>query len=193
MIDHRIDLRTTKQFKSDLKVGHQKEAQIAVRLCISVHSKNKKWPVLKPTGIDMSGNYIEDISKVDCRPDFEIDGRMVEVTRSDFHCLNYFHQKTYKIKRCLEEGNDLVFVNGFEAYKQPNFVWLKATTLKDFVIRSQTKYGEVTHPGNHRIKDTRKPAYRFDTYWFKDLWRPLPVLIKEIPEEYREVLNLAKV
>jgi hypothetical protein len=194
MTDYRIDSRTTGQFKKDMKIGHQKEAEIAIRLAIAIHAKTKKWPSVKPAGIDMTGEFIEDIKDVTSEPDFLIDDKLVEITRADVVCNRSFHQKTYKIDRCLREGTDLVFVNGFGVNKQPDFVWFGAEDWQFFVTKAITKYGKVQHPGNRGIRSTGKPAYRFDTYWFKDYWKPLPALIKKgLPKEYEEVLNLAKV
>lgn len=193
MSDYRFDQRSDKQFKQDIKLSHSKEAKIAVRLCIALHSLTKKWPTLKPAGVDMTGEFIEKAHQVTSEPDFLINDRLVEITRSDVLCNRSFHQKSNKIIRCLKDNGDLVFVNGFEATNQPKYIWLSAKELEPFVTRSLTKYGEVQHPGNRGIRSTGKPAYRFDVYWFEELWKPLPALIKDIPKDYKDVLNLAKV
>lgn len=193
MTDYRFDARSSSQFKQDIKTSHHKEAKIAVRLCIALHSASKQWPNLAPAGVDMTGDFIEKAHEVTSEPDFLIDGKLVEITRSDVVCNRTFHQKSNKIIRCLKDNSDLVFVNGFEAFNQPKYIWLTAKDLEPFVTRSLTKYGEVQHPGNRGIRSTGKAAYRFDVYWFEDLWKPLPALIKDIPKDYKDVLNLAKV
>lgn len=193
MADYRFDVRSEGKFKKDIKVAHEKEAIIAVCLCITKHSKTKKWPKLEPAGVDMTGAFIDNIKDVTAEPDFKIDGKLVEITRADVVCRNQFHQKCHKVDRCLENNTDLVFVNGYGVEKQPNYIWLSGEELEPFVIRSKTKYGQVKHPGGGRVGLINKPAYRFDVYWFRDLWKPLPVLIKDIPKEYLDILKASKV
>ena len=194
MSDYRFDARSKKQFRSDIKKGHIKEAEIAVRLCIKIHSETGNWPDLEPSGVDATGAFIEDIKEVNADPDFKIDGNLVEITRSDVVCNRVFHQKCHKIIKCLQGKSDLVFVNGYNE-KQPKYLWLDSKTLEPFVTKSLTKYGEVNMMGGGKLGIIAKPAYRFDTYWFDqaDLWKPLPVLFKGLPNKYTEILNAAKV
>ena len=193
MTDYRFDYRTESQFKKDIKTSHDKEAKIAVRLCISCHAKTKIWPTLKPAGIDASGEFIENAREVTAEPDFRIGDRLVEITRSDVFCNRTFHQKSYKIVRALKNGSDLVFVNGYDVVKQPNYIWLTSKELEPFVARSLSKYGEVVHPGGGGKRWTNKPAYRFDVFWFQDLWKPLPCICRNLPQEYYAIINLPKV
>lgn len=193
MSDYRFDVRSKGKFKKDIKASHQKEAIIAVRLCITKHSKTGEWPKLEPAGVDMTGAFIDNIKDVTADPDFKIDDKLVEITRSDVMCERTFHQKCHKIIRCLKDNTELVFVNGYEAQKQPKYIWLTGKDLEPFVTKSLSKYGEVKHPGGGKVGLINKPAYRFDVYWFEDLWKPLPALCKGIPEEYKEILEASKV
>src|SRR5688572_27214458 len=173
-MDQRFDVRSPAAFKIDIKRNHEKEALIAVRLCIAVHSKTKEWPLLAPAGVDTTGEFIDSIQDVDARPDFIIGDRFVEITRSDKLCQRSFHQKCHKVEQCVAGNNDIVFVNGFDEVKQPKFVWFTPERMAEFLIRSKTKYGKVKHPGGGKVGLIDKPAYRFDVYWFEDLWCQLP-------------------
>jgi hypothetical protein len=195
MSDYRLDGRSTARFAKDIKQNHQKEALIAVRLCITIHSKTDNWPTLTPTGVDATGAFIENIKDVIAEPDFRIGDRLVEITRSDTVCNRYFHQKIHKVIRCLKGEADLVFVNGYSMNNQPKYLWLTSKELEPFVSRALTKYGEVPHPGGGGIW-TKKPACRFDVYWFDqaELWKPLPSLTKNIPipEEYKQIIEATR-
>lgn len=194
MNDYRFDVRSEKQFKKDIKHSHKLEAEIAVRLCIAMHAKNKEWPKLIPTGVDNTGEFIENTSDITLMPDFQIGEFSVEIIRSDVVCNRIFHQKINKVKKALEQGYHTVFVNGYKQEKQPNFLWLDPDSLRNFTNKAIAKYGEVPHPGAGKVGFIGKKAYRYDIYWFKDLWRPLPVLIKkDLPKNYTEILKAIKV
>ncbi len=192
MSDYRFDNRSKARFKKDLKNNHVKEAYIAVRLCIAEHSKTKEWPKLTPNGIDFTGEFIENIKEVTASPDFIIGDKTVEITRSDVVCNRSFHAKCNKIIKCLKEGHDLVFVNGYDAEKQPNYIRLTPKEIEKFTIKATSKYGEMRHPGGGKMGLTCKPAYRYDVFWFEDLWKPLPAIIKDLPKEYLEILESVK-
>lgn len=186
----RFDNRSKNQFIQDIKTSHKIEAEIAVRLCVSWHAKTGIWPELIPAGLDFTGEYVSQNNKVTCDPDFSIDGLFVEITRSNNECSRYFHEKKYKVDKCISNGHSMVFVNGFVQYKQPNFILLNHKQLEEFTNKSKSKYKDAVQPGHGKTGFTGKPAYRYDIYWFKDLWRPLPVLINNIPDEYKTILNL---
>jgi hypothetical protein len=191
---HRFDVRSKKNFEKDIKQSHITEAEIAVRLCIAVHSVTKKWPDLIPNGCDVTGKFLES-DKVSSDPDYRIGNRVVEITRSDSVCARTFHEKVNKVEKALKNKTDIVFVNGFRDKKQPNFLWLTPESLEEFTIRSKAKYGEVLCLGHKKTGPINKKAYRYDIYWFDeaDLWQPLPVLIKSIPKCYLELLKSTKV
>jgi hypothetical protein len=192
-MSYRFDVRSKKQFAKDIKQSHVHEAEIAIRLCIAIHARTKKWPSLVPTGIDSTGEFIEKDSKVTSHPDFSIDGKLVEITRADVVCNRNFHQKLGKVSKAISNQYDLVFVNGYLVDKQPNYIWLTPDILQEFTTKATTKYGTVLHPGGKGAGPIHKTAYRYDVFWFKDLWRPLPVLIDNIPEEYKKIIEATKV
>jgi hypothetical protein len=188
---YRFDVRSKEGFARDIKTSHIAEAEIAVRLCIAVHSKTKEWPELIPNGVDFTGEFIEKNHKITSDADFKIGPRSVEITRADVVCKRYFHIKESKVNRMLERGDDFVFVNGYKAEKQPQYIWLTPEEINEFTIKANTKYGKVLHPGSGRIV-LNKAAYRYDLYWFKNLWKSLPVLFKGMPSKYLEILDQLK-
>jgi hypothetical protein len=192
-MSYRFDVRSKQQFKKDIKLCHKIEVEIAARLCIKVHAITGQWPELVPTGSDMTGAFIPKEGKVTSDPDFKINDQLVEITHSGTVCNKYFHQKVSKIDRAIREGHVLIFVNGFKVDKQPKYVWLEADTIEHFTQKAISKYGVVPHPGAGKTGPINKDAYRYDIYWFKDLWQPLPALIKNLPEQYKNILKAAKV
>lgn len=192
-MSYRFDKRTQEDFKKDIKKGHAIEAEIAVRICIALHAESGDWPELTPNGVDSTGKFIEEDSNISNDPDFDIDGTLVEITRSDTICKKHFHQKTNKINRFLKDQTTLVFVNGYSAEKNPKYIWLCPSEIEQFTIKAKTKYGEVFHPGAGKTGLIGKSAYRYDLFWFEDLWKPLPALIKNIPENYLQIINKSKV
>jgi hypothetical protein len=188
---HRFDVRSKAEFAKEIKEYHKKEAEIAVRLAISVHAKTGEWPDIKPNGIDSSGSLIESDQMVTADPDYIIGDRTVEITHSKYVLGRTFHEKQNKIKKMQVEQTDMVFVNGLSE-KQPTFLWLNAEEWEPFIQRSLTKYGIVPMLGGGKVGFLNKNAYRFDIYWFKDLFKPLPVLISSVPDAYKEILNNAR-
>jgi hypothetical protein len=187
--DYRIDNRTLGEFKKNIKDSHVAEAEIAIRICIKIHHATGKWPELFPTGSDFTGTFIQSSNNVDHTPDFSINGVLTEVTRSDVQCKRVFHEKTTKVDKCINNDWDLVFVNGFKTFKQPQFLLLGPQELEEYTIRSKTKYSNILHPSANGTLN--KEAYRYDIYWFDEdnLWNVLPPLIKSLPKEYVEILE----
>jgi len=187
-----FDHRSIKQFQKDIKVASIKEAEIAVRLCVLIHSKTGKWPKLVPNGVDHTGKFIKDRSLVNCDPDYKIDDHLVEITKSYNICEKHFHQKIHKVKKCIKLNSHLVFVNGYNMQQCPEFIWITPENLELLTLRSQTKYKQSYQPGCNG-KFTNKPAYKYGIYWFKGMWQKLPSLkgIK-LPKEYLNLLNLVK-
>lgn len=195
MINYRSDIRTSDQFKKDIKKSHIIEAEIAVRLAIKVHAEKGYWPDIVPCGVDFTGEIIKEDAKITSDPDFVIDGFITEITRSSRECKRVFHEKIGKVRKCIENNAVMVFVNGFEEFKQPKYVALSSSKLCELTERSKSKYGRCLQPGHNKTGVTPKEAYRYDIFWIdeQNLWSPLPVLIKGIPKKYTDFLNLVKV
>jgi hypothetical protein len=184
---YRFDHRNKSQFASDIKNASINEAIIAVRYCIFLYEANKTWSSLVPTGVDFTGKFIEDSKEITSYPDFSVDGIPTEITRADTICKEVFHQKTNKIRKCIENGYNLIFVNGFKLRKEPKFIILNAKEIKKYTKLADGLYGNVRHPGNGRSGLLHKLAYRYDIDWFD--WKSLPVLINDIPQEYSKLLG----
>jgi hypothetical protein len=189
--NYRLDNRTESQFKKDIKNSSLKEAEIAVRICQWIKDQSEQWPKLIPTGIDFTGDFIKDGSTINASPDYQINGISAEITRADVICAKAFHQKQNKVQRCLKNDSSIVFVNGYEKLKIPNFIWLDSKQIKRFTDKSIETYGESKHPGKAGEGYLNKAAYKYDLEWFKGLWKPLPILdLRVIPKEYKEILDL---
>ncbi len=185
----RFDVRSKKNFIKDIKIAHKREAQIAARLAIKVHSQTGEWPELVGNGVGYDGKFIENDKEITAEPDFIIGGRKVEITCSRNVCNKIFHQKSNKIHKMIADGTDMVFVNGFESQKEPNYIWLNHLEWTPFIQKAKDKYGIVPILGGGSVGFLNKNGYRFDTYWFDKIWQKLPVLIKGLPNEYKEILN----
>jgi hypothetical protein len=192
-MSYRFDYRSKNQFAKDIKQSSQCEAEIAVRLCIAIHAKTKQWPQLIPTGVDATGEFIAKESKITSFPDYSIDGKLTEIIRADVVCKRSFHQKVNKVTKAISEGYDTIFVNGFREEKQPKYIWFTPEMLEEFTQRAISKHGTVLHPGGKGVGALGKTAYRYDCFWFEKIWRPLPVLIDNVPDEYKKIINAAKV
>jgi hypothetical protein len=186
---YRFDIRSKEQFTKDIKDNSIKEAEIAIRLGIFLFNENKKWPTIEPNGIDYSGKFIENSKDVKGDPDYTIDGTPVEITRSDVICKSVFHQKKSKIDRCIKNKDTLVFVNGFRDAEEPMFLFLRAEFWQSFSDMASETYGKVSHPAAGTNFFINKTSYRYNIEWFKDLWRPLPKIVADIPKRYKAILK----
>lgn len=193
-MSYRFDSRSEEQFRSDIKSAHLKEMYIAIRLCLHEHHKTGVWPIIKPNGSDFSGEFIKEDRKITSKQDFWIGDKLVEITRADTECSRVFHQKINKVAKCIKDKSEIVFVNGYDKFKQPKYIRLDSDQLEFFTQKSISKYGESIHPGRAGQGTTGKLAYRYDLFWFTEagLWEDLPVLIDDIPKEYKDLLALTK-
>jgi hypothetical protein len=183
---YRFDNRSKKEFISDIKKSHRTEAEIAIRIGIFHYRKTGRWLEIVPNGTDFSGEFVEN-ANVTGDPDFLIDGISTEITRADTFCKDFFHQKIPKINKCIKENSNIVFVNGFKVQKEPKFILLKPKSIEKATEKAIKKYGEIKHPGTGN-----KKGYRYDNIWFAGSWQILPKLIKEIPEEYKQLLQMVQ-
>ncbi len=189
---YRFDARSKSQFKKDIKNSHIIESEIALRLCLTVFNKTKKWPDLEANGTDVTGEFIENNRKITTSADFKINTRLVEITRSDIPCNRVFHQKVSKVNRSIKDNFDIIFVNGYIRDKDCPFLWLTPELMQEFTLKAISKYGEVLHPGAGKTGAIGKSAYRFNLDWFSDLWITLPPLSssKAIPKKYSKIMEL---
>jgi hypothetical protein len=190
--NYRFDNRTKKQFKQDIKDGHQKEADIAVRLCIYKKNQTGNWPILIPTGIDVSGNYIEDSKNINSTPDFKIDDNYIEITRADVSCKYCFHQKESKIISCIKNRYNLAFIDGYNT-ENTRFIILNPDQIRTYTNLAKENFGEVLHPGAGKTGKINKTAYKYKISWFENLWQVLPRIEESIPKEYEDIINLTMV
>lgn len=178
----RFDNRTKDEFIRDIKSGHKAELEIAVRYCCLLKQKAYKWPKLKGVGVDFTGKFIESTKDVTSYPDFIVDDKVIEITRADTLCREFFHEKVGKVNKCVQNGHSLMFVNGFKAKETPSFILLGPDKLDMYTKSSKEEYGLVKHPGTGG-----KEGYRYCVTWFK--WETLPKINDNIPDEYRDMLK----
>lgn len=181
---YRFDNRTEAKFAADIKRLSKAELDIAIRLGIFFKGKHGYWPEIFPNGIDFTGSLIKDNNLVVGDADFIINNRLVEITQSHKVCSKWFHEKQSKINRAIKDKIDIVFVNGY-CEKQPQFVWLPARKIQEFTYKSISKYGEIKHPGLGW-----KLCYRYDLWWFRNLWQTLPNLtLRGLPKHYKDLID----
>jgi hypothetical protein len=186
-LNYRKDHRSEKEFEQDIRVAHQKELEIALRICQFIYDKNGYWPHMVPYGTDFTGSLIKDNSLVTSEPDFLINGEMYEITRSDTVCKKHFHEKINKVKKCIENNYNMVFVNGLEETDNPSFLILDKTVLEILTDVSVCTYGEVGCPTKSG-KMVNKPCYRYNVEWCRGLWKKLPKIDK-IPPVYAKIVK----
>ncbi len=184
---YRMDNRTEKEFKKDIKRSHKTELDIAVRMALLDFQTTGKWPEIKPNGSDMSGKFISDENKVTGAPDYLIGDRLVEITRADTFCRKVFHEKVAKVNKCIKVNSSLVFVNGFEAFEEPQFIELTPEQIKQFTHQASVAHGTTGHPTKTGF--ISKDSYRYEISWFDGIWKTLPALNKEALKQYKTVIS----
>jgi hypothetical protein len=189
--DYRFDVRTKTEFKKDIKTSHFAEAQIALRLCIYTYNTIGKWPTLVPAGVDNTGEFIEKTSNVNKNADFIINDKYTEITRANTICKKYFHEKKTKVEYALKNKYYMVFVNGFLAEQTPKFIILTPSQLNKATELAQKTHGIVPFIGGGKVGAINKDAYRYDISLFDKMWLDLPVLTKDLPKEYDNILRIA--
>ncbi len=187
MPDQRFDNRTKEEFSRDIKQLSLVEAEIALRLCIWYKENKGIWPTLTPTGTGFTGEYT---NKASSRADFKIANTNIEITHSANFCKKTFHEKTDKVVKCLSGEHVIIFVNGFQQFVTPSFVYIRPTRMQQLAGLSLAKYGFRKMPARGTSTIVNKEAYRFDIGFFKETeWYPLPKLIK-MPKQYDEIVGL---
>lgn len=184
-----FDIRSKKQFKKDIKEHSKSELLIAIRICQDIYNKTGSWPDLIPIGTDFTGKFISDRKKVKIDPDFAINGFKYEITKSANLCKKFFHEKEDKVKKALDEGNVIVYVNGYEAFDEPNYCCLGYNSLKILTEKSIKEFGGTVEQIFKGIPIGKK-VYRYKTDWIKDISKPLPPInLKKIPQEYKKLIK----
>ena len=189
-----LDNRSLAEFKKDIKSGHQTEAEIAVRLCITIKGETDKWPTLVPFGIDFAGDFVKNVNfdKVN-KQDYLINNQKIEITHSNFLVKRYFHQKVGKILKAIEDKSILIFVNGYKEHSIPEYLWLNNIEIQKYTDLAMKKFGKVGMPSRTGVI-ANKLAFRYDTQWFDGMWQQLPEIPKsaisdeKIPKEYIKLL-----
>lgn len=180
-MSYRADNRTQEAFCSDILEAHTIESDIALRICQYCYKITGKWPRLESAAPDFTGGFLKD-SEVTLDADFRMNGRLIEITRSDSICNKNFHQKLSKSKICAEGTYDIIFVNGYKKMVEPQYTCIKSVQMKDLIKKSMGQYGEVRHPGRGDAI-TFKPALKFDLSWFSRWW-VLPQLEQKTLKQY---------
>lgn len=181
MIGYRQDNRTIDDFKKSIKIASVKEAEIAVRIAICGYEKIRKWPHILSTGCGADGELLSS-NMVDSYPDFVIDGVPTEITRSGPYCRYSFHEKVSKVKGCIKNDYNLVFVNGINE-PDPKYINLSSTELEIFTTKS-LEFGEKTC----KFMGSFKPVYKYKIEWFDKMWKSLPNLTNVAKNKYSHII-----
>lgn len=187
MSNYRFDNRNKKEFAKYIKLCHEVEADIAIRICYDMYTESQSWPILIPNGCDMSGELIEN-KQVNGEPDFYIYNNFVEITRAFPVCKRYFHQKTSKVKLAIKNGYDFVFVNGYRDGNPPVYLYVNSDELELATNMAINKYGGVGHPTQNGGY-VSKESYRYDLSWFEGMWKKLPQRPEVMPQVYKNILS----
>lgn len=137
---YRMDGRTKEQFIEDIKRGNERE-QLAIKMFGDYLYWEHGWidPIVE-NGVDMSGDFIEDVSKVDARADFDMSGLPLEVKTCPNHTM-VIYLKVDQVDSYIRQGASLLFVNGLER-KNPCFTLWSCEDMKAF----KEKYKKVSPP-----------------------------------------------
>lgn len=127
---YRLDGRTVDQFKEDVKRGTKREKE-AIDLFEDFLYWEHGWiePILE-NGVDMSGDFIEDVSKVTAQADFIVGGMPLEVKTCPNH-TRVIYIKVNQVKSYIKQGASLLFVNGIDR-RDPAFTLWTCEDLKRF-------------------------------------------------------------
>lgn len=115
----------------------------------------------------------------------------MEITHSGPICIKYFHEKTNKVKHCIDNKAYMVFVNGIKKIKEPKYLLIGHEKLAEYTKIAEKKYGIVSsHDSRGQL--ISKPQYRYDLSLFSDEdWRILPSIEGiQLPDKYKQIYDL---
>jgi hypothetical protein len=157
---YRMDFRTKEQFIQDIQKGNERE-----RLAITLFKNFLKNQFgfsgdIVENGCDMSGDFIEDLSKVSSGADYVVglNKLPLEVKTSTGHNTTIF-LKVKQIDSYIQQEASLLFVNGIER-EIPAFTFLTVEDLKEI-----TRTCEKVIPPNG--VNGGKESYKIDALKFK--------------------------
>lgn len=137
MTNYRMDSRTQEEFCKDIKKGNEREG-LAMTLFTSYLRRELDFTgEIEDNGCDMSGEFIEDLSKVDTGADYLVAGKKVEVKTSTGHAVTIYLKKK-QIESYIQQGASLLFVNGIER-DIPAFTFWTVDDLKEMKRTLETE------------------------------------------------------
>lgn len=127
---YRMDGRTKEQFIEDIKRGNKRE-QRAVKLFgdFLFWEHGFIQPIVE-NGVDMSGDFIEDVNQVDASADYLVGDLPMEVKTCPNH-TSVIYLKVDQVNSYIKQGASLLFVNGIDR-KEPAFTLFTVEDLKKF-------------------------------------------------------------
>lgn len=129
---HRMDGRSEEKFARDIKVGTERE-RLAITLFRHYLRREEGFTdFIMENGVDMTGGYIADDSKVTAEADYIFKGKPLEVKTSHSHSLDIY-LKVHQVRSYIKQGASLLFVNGMDDWsgKPPAFIIFSLEDLKE--------------------------------------------------------------
>ena len=139
---YRMDNRTRDQFIQDIKQGNEREARAIKLFKDYLYWLHGYIGEIKENGVDMSGEFIEDATKIHTGADYRVGANELplEVKTSVGHTLEIY-LKVEQVNSYIKQGSALLFVNGIER-PSPAFTFFTSQDLEKVVGNSE----EVTPP-----------------------------------------------
>jgi hypothetical protein len=127
--NYRMDSRTKEQFIQDIKVGNERE-RLAITLFKSYLRREFGFTgSIDENGVDMSGDFIEDVKQVTTGADYKVNGKPLEVKTSTGHNTNIY-LKVKQLDAYIRQGASILYVNGIER-DFPAFTFWTVEDLKE--------------------------------------------------------------
>jgi hypothetical protein len=167
---YRMDFRTKEQFIQDIEKGNSRE-RLAITL-FKNYLKNQLGLSVEITenGCDMSGEYIEDISKVSSGADYVVGENKLplEVKTSVGHNTSIY-LKVKQIDSYIRQGASVLYVNGIESPISAFTFW----TVKDLIGIKRTCQKVIPPSGINGGKE----SYKIDALNYE--WRTFGGKVKK--------------
>lgn len=109
--DKRMDTRSFKQFRADIREGHESEWRIIKTFARIIERETGVRPMIRANGSDMSGRYLRP-EEATCDADFWVGTRLVEV-KFDRTFNKHFHLKVHQLEAYVRQGAVILFVRGY--------------------------------------------------------------------------------
>ncbi|MEH7116946.1 hypothetical protein V7128_05895 [Neobacillus vireti] len=128
---YRMDFRTREQFIRDIEKGNARESLAITLFRNFLKSRFKFTGEIVENGCDMSGDFIEDISKVTAGADYLVGDNKLSLEVKTSTCHNTtIYLKVKQVDSYIRQGASVLYVNGIER-PVPAFTFWTMEDLKE--------------------------------------------------------------